>query len=926
MNIRLDWNKYTKAAVDVSAEGMVMLENNGCLPLKDKKVALFGRMQNNYYKSGTGSGGMVNVSHVVTVREALEKSDKIELDAELLEVYEKFDEENPVNNGIGWGNEPWSQEEFLMDEADVKKYAERVDTAIMVIARSAGEDRDNCDTEGAYRLSANEEKMIEMLCASFKNTIILLNTGNIIDMNFVKKYNPSAVLYIWQAGMVGALAIPEVLAGAVSPSGHLTDTIAKEIEDYPSDKNFGKGDVLRDNYQEDIFVGYRFFETFAQDKVLYPFGYGLTYTTFEFEKIKFDADKLTVSFMIRNTGNARAKCVPMVFCKAPSGKLGKPSRVLCGFTKTSELLPNASEFLTIKLRKRDFASFDDKGACDPFAWVLEPGTYEFYLGENVRDAVLAGSFDLSGVQTIDRTGTALAPIDKFERMREEDGKLVYEDVPTRKKEAIDTRLNVLPKEEGFRGDMGISFADVKNGKSTLKDFIAQLDDKQLSLIVRGEGMGSPKVTTGTAGAFAGLSRELRKMGVPSCCCSDGPSGMRIDSGKKAFALPNGTCIAATFNTELIERLFTFFGIEMLSNHIDVILGPGMNIHRHPLNGRNFEYFSEDPYLTGRIACAELAGLHKNKVTGCIKHFCLNNREFKRLEMSSNVSERALREIYLKGFEMAVKDGGAKCIMTVYNRVNGTYGSSNYELTTEILRNQWGFTGIVMSDWWAFICAEPYGEAVKSTRISQCARAQNDLYMCCPKVELENINDADVYEVLCEGDSSKLVRADLERCARNVLGFALETPAMDRVMGIDYEIEHIDSPFADDDVPVKADVYFDIDDGLVLDMTRFDTEGGHDAVFGINVLTPGKYLFDITASSELNDVAQIPMTFFYTSIPIGVITWNGTSGADVTKSTEIFCSGQPAIIRLQFSAPGVKLKSIKARYVGPNRDDNAWDFA
>ena len=919
MKKTLDWNKYMKAALDLSAEGIVLLENNGVLPLaKGTRIALFGRMQNHYYKSGSGSGGMVNVNHVVTIREAFDTYTDLILDENLKKIYEKFDEDQPIDKGVGWGNEPWSQKEMPLNEALVADMADQCDVAVMILARLAGEDRDNVMEKGSFLLSDEEEEMISKVCAAFKKTIVLINSGGLIDMSFVSKYAPSAVLYVWQAGMIGAKAIPMVLTGETAPSGHLTDTVAHEVTDYPSDKNFGTGDGERDNFEEDIYLGYRYFETFEPEKVLYPFGFGLTYTKFGFSETScsWNDGKVVVSFKVTNTGSFKGKCVPMIFASCPQGKLGKPSKVLCGFSKTSLLNPGDTQSISIEIPENYFASYDDCGkTAYPYSWILEAGSYEFFIGENVRDCSSLGSIDLSEDKVIEKLETALKPIDAFKRIvPDKDMKVSYEDVPLREIEAIDNRFSRMMDEIPYKGDLGIRFEDVRFGKNTMEEFLSQLDDEQLALIVRGEGMGSPKVTTGTAGAFAGLTSELRAMGVPSCCCSDGPSGMRIDSGKCAFALPNGTCIASSFNLELVEELFEMFGLEMISNEIDVILGPGINIHRHPLNGRNFEYFSEDPFLTGKVAVSMLKALHKNKVTGCIKHFCTNNREKNRQTMSSNVSERALREIYLKGFEMAIKEAGAKCVMTVYNRINGVYGASNYELTTRILREDFGFKGIVMSDWWANINSAPYEEGHKSIH-SEMVRAQNDLYMCCPLVERKEIDFTDAYAALKSGD---LKRVEAQRCALNILNFAIETPAMDRLLGEGVEIEHVDSPFADDAIPVKTDLYYEIYDGASIDLTAFDTVGGHDAVFGLAVKEPGSYAFNVYAMSDLSDIAQVPMTCFYTSIPLKVITWNGTGGLETMQSVEVFCSGQPAIIRLHFAAPGIKLLRIEAKFICKER--------
>ena len=274
----LDWNKYTDTAIRVAEEGSVLLKNDReALPLcGGAKVAVFGRMQNNYYKSGTGSGGMVNVKHVVSILEGLTSSQEIVVDKELLSIYEAWEKENPVDPGVGWGKENWSQPEMPLADEVVASASSRNDAAVIVIARTAGEDRDNTAQAGSFFLSEGEEEMLRKVCAAFPKTVVLLNVGNIIDMSFVEKYDPAAVLYVWQAGMIGGTAVANLVTGKAVPSGSLTDTIARDIEDYPSTPYFGGIDSTCDFYAEDIFVGYRYFSTFAPEKVLYPFGFGLS--------------------------------------------------------------------------------------------------------------------------------------------------------------------------------------------------------------------------------------------------------------------------------------------------------------------------------------------------------------------------------------------------------------------------------------------------------------------------------------------------------------------------------------------------------------------------------------------------------------------------------------------------------------------------
>lgn len=933
--LTLDWNKYMDTSIKVAEEGIVMLENkNQTLPLsKGAKVALFGRMQNNYYKSGTGSGGMVNVPYVVTIKDALMNDEDIVLDSELIEIYEQFEKDSPIDQGFGWGKERWSQDEMPVSSEMAERFAKKNDAAVIVIARTAGEDKDNVDEPGAYRLSAEEEMLLESVCGAFEKVIVLLNVGNVIEMNFVDKYKPSAVLYVWQAGMIGARAIANIITGKATPTGKLPDTIAKEITDYPSHANFGKDDGMVDIYAEDIYVGYRYFSTFAPEKVLYPFGHGLSYTTFETACVKSsltNSGKVELDFAVKNVGEYSGKHTILVFVEAPIGKLGKAKRVLCGFAKTSLLKPGGVEIIAVRVNKEDIASFDDAGILGQgTGWFLEEGTYNFYAGNSVADTELAFSFEQEKTVCIEALESALAPYENFDRMvskldSEGNTVLAYEKAPTRTREHLDDRLDKLPKEVEFSGDKGIKFIDVHSGKNTMDEFIAQLEDEDLVLMSHGEGMGSPKVTTGVAGAFGGVSAELLDFGIPAACCSDGPSGMRIDSGKNAFSIPNGLCIAATFDVDLIRELFDWFGIEMRANKIDVILGPGMNIHRHPLNGRNFEYFSEDPFLTGVIASAELSGLHKHKVTGCVKHFCANNREYKRQVMNSVISERALREIYLRGFEKAIKEAGCSCIMTTYHRVNNVFTSSSYDLNTVILREQWGFKGIVMTDWWAHCCE---GKDMPEDKLlhSYQARSQNDLYMCTSSAERSHINEFDTLEALRKGDANHLTRADLQRIARNVLTFVEKTPAMVRILGIDEEVEQIDSPFGDENFPLKADVYYNIDENPVISFENMDTTNMSDIVFGLSGEKVGLYDFTFVASSDALEVAQMPMTIFYTSIPVYNITWNGTGGKLVEKTVRGFAGGSNRIYRLHFAQTGVRIKEIRLKFITDDLSDLSWDI-
>ena len=921
----LDWNKYREAAIMAAAEGIVMLRNEGgALPLKHgSRVALFGRMQTHYYKSGTGSGGMVNVSHVTDIREGLADSPSITLDPELMDIYDKWDEENPIDEGLGWGQEAWSQVEMPISTELSEKLASRNDAAVLIIARTAGEDRDNTAEKGSYYLSDSEEQMLSAVTAAFDRTIVILNVGNIIDMSFVAKYDVKSVLYAWQGGMIGGSAVARVVTGEVNPSGCLTDTIAVSLSDYPSNDNFGNKDIHEDLYEEDVFVGYRYFSTFAPSKVLYPFGFGLSYTGFDIKVtgFVFDGKNVKVTADVENIGEVPGKKAVMLYASAPQGKLSKPSRVLIGFAKTEVIPAGGNEQVEITAPISNFASYDDDGRTGlGTGFILDAGHYSFYIGGDVTTNNEAGSFDLDAPVMVDQLDNAMGPTKAFKRMIAvpSDNGFVkeYEDVPLMVENFLDSRHSRVPAEIAQTGDRGIKLSDVKQGKNTLDEFTAQLSDEDLCLIIRGEGMGSFKATIGTAAAFGGISKELKDMGIPTLCCSDGPSGMRIDSGKKAFSLPNGTCLASTFNTAIVEELYTYLGIEMVSNKIDSLLGPGINIHRHPLNGRNFEYFSEDPLLTGLMACAQVRAFEKNGVTPTIKHLCGNNRETKRRESNSVISERALREIYLRPFEIAVKEGNARSIMTSYNRVNGIYSANNYDMNTMVLREQWKYTGIVMSDWWAFIGVTGGDTAEHSlTDHSVMARSQNDVYMVCSNVERKFLDEADTYKELTEGDGSRITRAELQRNAENILRFAMNIPAMDRLLGNAAEVTHIDDPFKGDDVSVDPDMVYDLGDELVIDRPE-NTWADKDLVFGVTPQKQGFYEMEMIGCCELNSLAQVPMQMYISSIPFAVVTWNGTDGEDVSLKKEILFLTRNGVMRIHFSAPGVKLKKLVIKYTRP----------
>ena len=877
MKTTFNLQEYKDLARLTNAEGMVLLKNDAqLLPLEQgTKIALFGRSQLNYYKSGTGSGGAVNTEYVTGILDALQADDTYQLNQKLLQTYQTWVEKHPFDVGNGWATEPWSQLEMPLSAELVHEAAEASDVAVIIIGRLAGEDRDNAAVAGSYLLTVEEENMLELVCGQFDKTVVLLNTGNIIDMKWVEKYQPSAVLYVWQGGQEGGSAVLDVLKGAVAPSGKLADTIAYNIEDYPSTSHFGDPD--RNLYVEDIFVGYRYFETFAADKVMYPFGYGLSYTEFVLETAGFAYMNgiVTVQCKVTNVGQYRGKEVVQLYCEAPQGKLGKPARVLCGFTKTKELQPGESCVVGISCDEYVFASYDDSGLTGhAYTYCLEAGEYLFHLGNSIRNTDVAGSFRLENCKVLQQLKQAMAPTVAFERMRAvttADGIVPgKEKVPLRQYDPMDILKASRPGDIPLTRDRGYKLEDVRRGKVSLEQFIAQLSPHDLMCMVRGEGMCSPKVTPGTAGAFGGVTKPLRDFGVPLGCCADGPSGIRMDCGTIAFAMPNGTCQACCFNEALVEELYELEALELRKNRIDTLLGPGINIHRNPLNGRNFEYFSEDPLLTGKMVVAQLKGMHKYHVTGTVKHFACNNQEHRRSFAEAIVSERAIREIYLKPFEMCVKEGDAYCIMSTYGPVNGFWTASCYDLLTRILRGEWNFDGLVMTDWWA----KGNEEGCEGTldQVSAQVRSQNDLNMVNTDADT-NSNGDDLVAGLASG---KVTLGELQRTAINICRVLMRMPAMWHALGIDDELDlELKRIIAEEENGAQDMINLEMDAEGRIDSSVIPTEKGRQATLCIRRNQRGYYKmqFKLRVTTR-NPLAQLPLSISKDRVLLTTISLRG----------------------------------------------------
>ncbi|WP_026827056.1 glycoside hydrolase family 3 protein [Exiguobacterium artemiae] len=906
----LDWNAYTALARQTVAEGAVLLKNDKqTLPLPaGTTVSVFGRNQFNYYKSGTGSGGMVNVTHVTSPLEALQQHPDVTVNQSLLDVYEVWLKDHPFDKGEGWAAEPWSQEEMPVTDEVVADAASQSDVAIIMIGRTAGEDRDNTADPGSYLLTDVELTLIDKVSGAFSKTVVLLNVGNVIDMQWALDFNPSAILYGWQGGMEGGNALVDLLTGAVTPSGKLPDTIVRSLDAYPSTPYFGHED--RAIYKEDIYVGYRYFETFAKDDVLYPFGFGLSYTTFDVvtDKVDMTEQQVTLTVNVTNIGTHSGKEVVQVYLEKPQGQLGNPARGLVTFAKTQQLEPGQHETLTLTVPLTEFASYDDAGLTGhKSSYVIEAGAYHLYAGTDVRTAAHVATQTIEALRVVETLSENMAPITAFDRLKpqqtETGYEVTYEATPLRTIDPEARRLAERPAARTYSDNQGLTLKDVYEEKTSLDVFLDQLTDEDLAAIVRGEGMNSPRVTPGTAAAFGGVTDRLTAFGIPAACCADGPSGIRMDIGTKAFSLPNGTLVASTFNVDLVADLFEMTGLELRKNGIDTLLGPGMNIHRHPLNGRNFEYFSEDPHLTGMMAVAQLDGMHRVGVTGTLKHLSANNQEFHRHDLDSIVSERALREIYLKGFEHAVKRGQAYAIMTTYGAVNGLWTAGLYDQNTRILRDEWGFDGVVMTDWWAKINTEETEANRQQT--ATMVRSQNDLYMVVGEPGANPFED-DTLSSLADGT---LTRAELLRSAANICQFILRSPVMERTLGQESTVEVTELPEETDDLNEQAVMHQQLQSGVPIVFDELDTSTGSSHVFAVTAEETGMYHVTFEARSYAGELAQMPVTLFANNMPVATFTFNGTNGEWVTQTKDVFVFNPHNYFKLYFALGGLELKNI-----------------
>ena len=777
--------EITELSRQAAAEGAVLLKNNGVLPLKKgSRVSFFSRIQKDWMFVGYCAGGDVKCNQKTSLLAAARKCGDFAVNEELAFEYELYCRKNPIEKEHAWGTWPFHHDDMPLDADTVKKASKKSDTAVFIIGRGSGEDRDCELNKGSYYLTDGELENLKLVTDCYENVVVLLNIGIIMDMAWVESFGDkiSAILCVWQGGMESGSAVCDLLCGRVSPSGRLTDTIARSYFDYPSSENYG-GRAFN-NYEEDVFVGYRYFETFDKNSVLYPFGFGLGYSDFKMECVKASADESGFNFTVKvtNTGSAQSKEVVQLYLEKPMGRLGNPARELAAFAKTKELAPGESQELELFVDIYQLCSYDDCGSTNHAGcYVIENGDYKFYLGKNARDNSEVFNYYQEENYVYAQHKQASAPQEHFEVFHAEiiDGKTVLrKKAVAKQKFDMATRiLNNMPEDIEQVGDVGYKLADVKEGRITMQEFVAQLSLDELEAITRGDyTVDSPLGPSGNTGVCAGVIESLREKGIPPVVTCDGPSGLSLKTN--CSLIPIATLLGCTFNTELVEELCVELAKEMEKRGSDILLAPGLNIHRNPLCGRNFEYFSEDPYISGKMAGAYVKGIQSGGLSACPKHFACNNQEFRRTKNDSRVSERALREIYLKGFEICIKEAKPKNIMTSYNKINGVWGHYNYDLCTTILRNEWGYEGNVMTDWWMQKSKSPEFPVIRDQAYR--VRAQVDLLMpgsesyIDPKTRTEKtVYKPDGTLLSSLGKPYGITLGEMQRCAMNILQMAMD---------------------------------------------------------------------------------------------------------------------------------------------------------
>jgi len=778
-------NKHREFCRKAAAEGMVLLENNGVLPLdKTQRVALFGRGQYMTLKSGSGSGDVCGVE-VVHLIDAFKNAD-IKYVKELDDYGRNWHLENGGKN-CEYSHQLYNIKNTCVPEIEysdkiVELSSKMSDIAIVIFSRNVGETYDVKLEKGDYYLNDTEKQMLTRVRKAFKKLVVLLNWGTYYDINEIVSVSPDALLFVSQGGQEIGSAITDVLFGDVTPSGKLADTWAWNIKDFPSTEAFYNKDV---NYTEGIYVGYRYFDTFNITPYK-EFGFGKSYTSFSIDVIDLQMNGLecSIDVNVKNIGKYNGKEVVQVYLSKPDGELEQPYQELVDFEKTKVLAPNESEKVSIKFNLSDFAGYNT----DDGTYILEAGQYILRVGNSSRNTHIAAVLELEEdlitcyLKNVMKANVVFDCISKndvapytYDGESKEKESCKHIKLDTSKFKALKIDYNNETSQPNVQGTYTLD--DLSEGRVTALEMAASLPyDVKLKLL--NGNCAKTDVEAGVIGCMAqsvegaaAETYEFPEYMVPKNICADGPAGIRLmstgydfskisidDRRRTLTAYPCGNCFGNSWNKELNKEYGKHICEEMADFGIDGWLAPGMNIHRNPLCGRNFEYFSEDPFLSGTLASMQTVGVQEDEngdSTGkyvTIKHLALNNKEFDRCESSSEVDERTAREIYLRNFEFAVKRGKPLAIMTSYNRINGEYATVCKWMLQDILRSEWGFDGIVMSDWGA------NGDVFKRPACG------NDL----------NMPGSTLSEMFAEYNKGKIRDEDLNDCAARMLEFILKT--------------------------------------------------------------------------------------------------------------------------------------------------------
>lgn len=752
-----------KLAYIIAIEGIVLLKNEGnALPLRQsERVAVFGVGQHWTWRYHLGGSAYVSVpqKRCVTLLEGLLNAG-FSIDEELVRFYEEWVGMRGRREQLWWGSvlvvdEPqWSEEQ-------IGYYSRRNEVAIVVISRLAMEDRDLHRGPGGYELTEQEKRLIQLTSRYFNKTIVILNTPGPIDMSWDNQ-DVDAILWVGYPGEQGGHAVAAILLGLASPSGKLPTTWARKLDDYPSTAYFGHTDAI---YWEDIYVGYRYFDTFGVD-VAYPFGYGLSYSRFRIDVVNVavvEGHYVRVDVNVTNVGAYSGKEVVQVYVSKPEELNEKPYQELVAFAKTDTLPPNHSQTLSIVFDVRNLASYSEELS----AWVLDRGAYKIRVGNSSRNTSIAAILTIDRTviveDTINRLGSPQIP--RLSKRSLSPRRTQVEDVPLNGIAVVSVDPSAIPTlnksstpqavpEEFKRVDLSktITLADVLAGRYSLGQLVAQMSLEELVNITIG-------------------LRGMPKYGVPELRHADGPNGVRSGPSPNpgGVAYPAATILAASWNSELAKVYGYQIGRELLWANISLWLAPGLNIHRNPLGGRNAEYFSEDPVLSGVMAAAVTKGVQNNHGVGVtLKHFVCNEQEYNRMRSNSVVSERALREIYLRPFEIAVKTADPWAVMTSYNKVNGVYTGNNFNLIEGVLRYEWGFNGFVMTDW--FSASYNY----------KAYYAGNDALMPYHPLRSREV----LNQVMVALTRGEITLGHLHRSAYNVLKVVMRSRAFAKLVGVD----------------------------------------------------------------------------------------------------------------------------------------------